>query len=94
MGLGVSTWVIVLIKDFNSAKQRLQPALGPKARRALARRNAQLAVRECVHRYFMGWHRQASRQPVGIRRAGRQIMDGNAGHGDGPPVTGGLPSIW
>jgi 2-phospho-L-lactate guanylyltransferase len=41
----VSTWVIVLIKDFNSAKQRLQPALGPKERRELARRNAQLAVR-------------------------------------------------
>ena len=40
----VSTWVIVLIKDFNAAKQRLQPALGPKARRELARRNAQLAV--------------------------------------------------
>ncbi|HKB32717.1 MAG TPA: 2-phospho-L-lactate guanylyltransferase [Candidatus Dormibacteraeota bacterium] len=43
-----TTWVIVLIKDFNSAKQRLQPALGPKARRALARRNAQLAVRAAV----------------------------------------------
>jgi 2-phospho-L-lactate guanylyltransferase len=41
----VTTWVIVLIKDFNSAKQRLQPALGPKARRDLARRNAKLAVR-------------------------------------------------
>jgi 2-phospho-L-lactate guanylyltransferase len=41
----MSTWVIVLIKDLASAKQRLQPALGPKARRALARRNAQLAVR-------------------------------------------------
>jgi 2-phospho-L-lactate guanylyltransferase len=41
----VTTWVIVLIKDFNSAKQRLQPALGPQARRDLARRNAQLAVR-------------------------------------------------
>ncbi len=40
-----TAWVIVLIKDFNSAKQRLQPALGPKARRALARRNAELAVR-------------------------------------------------
>jgi 2-phospho-L-lactate guanylyltransferase len=43
--LEVTTWVIVLIKDFNSAKQRLQPALDPKERRALARRNAQLAVR-------------------------------------------------
>jgi 2-phospho-L-lactate/phosphoenolpyruvate guanylyltransferase len=41
----VSTWVVVLIKDFGSAKQRLQPVLGPKARRSLARRNARLAVR-------------------------------------------------
>jgi len=41
----MSTWVIVLIKDFASAKQRLQPALGPKARKALARRNGELAVR-------------------------------------------------
>jgi 2-phospho-L-lactate guanylyltransferase len=41
----VNTWVVVLIKDFNSAKQRLQPALGPRSRRALARKNAQLAVR-------------------------------------------------
>lgn len=40
----MSTWVIVLIKDFDSAKQRLQPALGPKERRALAERNARLAV--------------------------------------------------
>jgi 2-phospho-L-lactate guanylyltransferase len=40
----MSTWVVVLIKDFDSAKQRLQPALGPEARRALARRNAELAV--------------------------------------------------
>jgi 2-phospho-L-lactate guanylyltransferase len=41
----VNTWVVVLIKDFNSAKQRLQSALGPRSRRALARKNAQLAVR-------------------------------------------------
>ena len=43
--MATTTWVIVLIKDFNSAKQRLQPALGPKARRELARHNAHLAVR-------------------------------------------------
>lgn len=41
----MDTWVVVLIKDFNSAKQRLQPALGPRSRRALARKNAELAVR-------------------------------------------------
>jgi 2-phospho-L-lactate/phosphoenolpyruvate guanylyltransferase len=40
----VSTWVIVLIKDFDSAKERLRPALGSKSRRTLARRNANLAV--------------------------------------------------
>ena len=43
MGLD-KTWVVVLIKDFDSAKERLRPALGSKSRRALARRNAQLAV--------------------------------------------------
>lgn len=41
----MSTWVIVPIKDFAAAKQRLEPALEPKARHALARRNARLAVR-------------------------------------------------
>lgn len=40
----MSTWVVVLIKDFNSAKQRLEPALDLKSRRAFARRNAKLAV--------------------------------------------------
>ena len=41
----MKTWVVVLIKDFDSAKERLRPALGNKSRRALARRNALLAVR-------------------------------------------------
>ena len=45
VSLHMSTWVVVLIKDFNSAKERLQPALGPRSRRALARKNAKLAVR-------------------------------------------------
>jgi 2-phospho-L-lactate/phosphoenolpyruvate guanylyltransferase len=35
---------VVLIKDFDSAKERLRPALGTKSRRALARRNAHIAV--------------------------------------------------
>jgi 2-phospho-L-lactate guanylyltransferase len=39
------TWVVVLVKDFDSAKQRLGPALDPSSRRALARRNAERAVR-------------------------------------------------
>ena len=47
MGLAMRaplTWVVVLIKDFDSAKERLRPALSTTSRRALARRNARLAV--------------------------------------------------
>ncbi len=45
MGVGdIATWVVVLIKDFGTAKQRLAPALGARPRRALARRNARLAI--------------------------------------------------
>ena len=44
MATGMKSWVVVLIKDFDSAKQRLRPAMGSKSRRALARRNAHLAV--------------------------------------------------
>jgi 2-phospho-L-lactate guanylyltransferase len=44
----VKTWVVVLIKNFDSAKQRLSPALGAKSRRVLARRNARLAVSAAV----------------------------------------------
>lgn len=40
-----STWIVVLVKDFDSAKQRLGPVLDPKSRRALAHRNAERAVR-------------------------------------------------
>ena len=40
----LKTWVVVLIKDFDSAKQRLRPAMGARSRRALARRNARRAV--------------------------------------------------
>jgi 2-phospho-L-lactate/phosphoenolpyruvate guanylyltransferase len=41
----MNEWVIVLVKDFASAKQRLGPALDPPQRRSLARRNAQRAIR-------------------------------------------------
>src|SRR5229473_1142454 len=41
----MNTWVVVLVKDFDSAKQRLGPALDPAKRRALARRNATRAIR-------------------------------------------------
>ena len=37
-------WVVVLIKDFSDAKQRLRPALGADQRRELAHENARLAL--------------------------------------------------
>jgi 2-phospho-L-lactate guanylyltransferase len=41
----MADWVVVLVKDFGTAKQRLGPALDPRSRRALARRNAERAIR-------------------------------------------------
>ncbi len=41
----MSAWVVVLVKDFGSAKQRLGPALDPSERSALARTNATRAIR-------------------------------------------------
>jgi 2-phospho-L-lactate/phosphoenolpyruvate guanylyltransferase len=38
-------WVVVLVKGFEAAKQRLSPALDPPARRSLAVENARLALR-------------------------------------------------
>jgi len=40
----MKTWVVVLVKDFDSAKERLRPAMGARSRRALSRKNARLAV--------------------------------------------------
>jgi 2-phospho-L-lactate guanylyltransferase len=50
-------WVIVLVKDLDHAKQRLGDVLDPKARRALALRNAERAIRAAVagdHRLVIG----------------------------------------
>ncbi len=41
----MSTWVVVLVKDFGDAKQRLGPALSAVERRDLAKRNAERAIR-------------------------------------------------
>lgn len=40
----LNTWVVVLVKDFDSAKQRLIPALDAPSRRVLARGNAERAM--------------------------------------------------
>jgi 2-phospho-L-lactate guanylyltransferase len=97
----VSTWVIVLIKDFDSAKQRLEPALGPKARRDLARRNAQLAVRaaaagdrvlvvagsEEVAALARGWGAEVLAEP---RQEGQNVA---AARGIAKAVDGGADAV-
>ncbi|HEY8816345.1 MAG TPA: 2-phospho-L-lactate guanylyltransferase [Candidatus Dormibacteraeota bacterium] len=50
-------WVIVLVKDLDQAKQRLGDVLGAKARRALAIRNAERAIKASAageHRLVIG----------------------------------------
>ncbi|MDQ6880297.1 MAG: 2-phospho-L-lactate guanylyltransferase [Candidatus Dormibacteraeota bacterium] len=42
--LSSRTWVIVLIKDLDLAKQRLGAVMDPESRKALARRNAERAI--------------------------------------------------
>lgn len=97
----MSTWVIVLIKDFDSAKQRLEPALGPKARRDLARRNAQLAVRaaaagdrvlvvagsEEVAALARGWGAEVLAEP---RQEGQNVA---AARGIAKAVDGGADAV-
>jgi 2-phospho-L-lactate guanylyltransferase len=97
----VSTWVIVLIKDFDSAKQRLEPALGPKARRDLARHNAQLAVRaaaagdrllvvagsEEVAALARGWGAEVLAEP---RQEGQNVA---AARGIAKAVDGGADAV-
>jgi 2-phospho-L-lactate/phosphoenolpyruvate guanylyltransferase len=56
-GAGPESWVIVLVKDLDRAKQRLGNVLDPEARRALARRNAERAIRAAAagdHRLVVG----------------------------------------
>ena len=56
-GAGPEAWVIVLVKDLDQAKQRLGNVLDPGARRALALRNAERAIRAAAagdHRLVVG----------------------------------------
>src|SRR6185503_867769 len=57
------TWVIVLVKDFDSAKQRLGPALDPAARRKLAQTTARRAIRAAAagdHRLVVAGSEEAA----------------------------------
>lgn len=72
--MGLNVWVIVLVKDFDDAKQRLGPALDAGARRALARRNAQRAVRAAAagpHRLVVAGSAEVAKM---AERLGAQVL--------------------
>src|SRR5260370_27574435 len=55
--------VVGVVKDFESAKQRLGPALDPPQRKALARRNASRAIRAAgaaEHRLVVAGSKEAA----------------------------------
>lgn len=72
--MGMSTWVVVLVKDFASAKQRLGPALEPAERRKLARTNARRAIRAAAagdHRLVVAGSEEAA---VLARKLGADVL--------------------
>ena len=67
-------WVVVLVKGFGDAKQRLMPALSPAERRALARRNAERAIRAAgagTNRLVVAGSEEVA---VLARRLGAQVL--------------------
>jgi 2-phospho-L-lactate guanylyltransferase len=75
------TWVIVLVKDLDQAKQRLGDVLDPKARRALALRNAERAIRASAagdHRLVVGGSAEVKEiaERLGVRAVIERRQDG------------------
>ncbi len=97
----MSTWVVVLVKDFDSAKQRLVPALDPAERRALARRNAVRAIRAAAagdHRLVVAGSDEAAAlaESLGVeallepRQEGQNVA---AQRGIGYAIAGGADAV-
>lgn len=97
----MNTWVVVLVKDFDSAKQRLGPALDPAKRRALARRNATRAIRAATaveHRLVVAGSDEAAALATSLgaevllepRQEGQNVA---AQRGIGRAVEGGADAV-
>jgi len=84
------TWVIVLVKDFDTAKQRLSPALEPAARRELALANAERAIRAGAavgHVLVVA----GSEEAAGLgRRLGAEILLEAEPRGQNPAAAAGI----
>lgn len=90
MKRAAATWVVVLLKDFGSAKQRLRPALDPMQRRELAVHNARLALEAAR----AGDHVLAvcgGAEPAALaRRAGVEVLLEDEPGGQNPAAQRGL----
>ena len=84
------TWVIVLVKDFDTAKQRLSPALAPAERRELAIANAERAIAAAAgagHVLVVAGRREASEL---ARRGGAEVLLESEPRGQNPAAAAGI----
>ncbi len=83
-------WVVVLVKDFGDAKQRLGAALDAAERRALARRNAERAIRAsgvASHRLVVAGSEEVANL---ARRLGADVLVEPRQEGQNPAAQRGI----
>ena len=86
----MNDWVVVLVKDFGHAKQRLGPALSPGERRDLARRNAERAIRAAAggpHRLVVAGSDEVAQV---ARRLGAEVFVEPRQEGQNPAAQRGI----
>ncbi len=85
-----AVWVVVLVKDFGDAKQRLGAALDAAERRALARRNAERAIRAAgvaSHRLVVAGSEEVANL---ARRLGADVLVEPRQEGQNPAAQRGI----
>jgi 2-phospho-L-lactate guanylyltransferase len=90
MGMTGGVWVVVLVKDFGDAKQRLGAALDAAERRALARRNAERAIRAAgvaSHRLVVAGSEEVANL---ARRLGADVLVEPRQEGQNPAAQRGI----
>ena len=83
-------WVVVLVKDFGDAKQRLGPVLDPAERRELATRNAERAIRaagESPNRLVVAGSEEVASV---ARRLGAEVLVERRQEGQNPAARRGI----
>jgi 2-phospho-L-lactate guanylyltransferase len=90
MGMTAGVWIVVLVKNFGDAKQRLGPALDAAERRALAKRNAERAIRAAgvaSHRLVVAGSEEVANL---ARRLGAEVLVEPRQEGQNPAAQRGI----